>query len=136
MFCCVIEGELTLSIPATLRSKRRYDVRMFYCLNKVYKLQKGKWSEFVLSWEDPLPVATELGLFSVRKAAKWKVLTSPPSILNGLKQNVSVTEYRLGHGCVLVALSIRDTNHLYISTQKTSNLHLLGRYFKKRTICT
>ena len=136
MLCCTLEGDKCLRVPPSKHPNRRYDFKVYYSLDGIHKFQKGKWSEYVPSWEEPVPVATEFGQFATRKVAVWDACSSTPQIVGSLECEVRITEYKLGHGCTMVSVSDGSSKNLYIRTNKASNLHLLTRSFKKASLCT
>ena len=127
MLCCTLEGGRRLRIPPGKHPNRRYDFKMYYALNGIHKFQKGKWSEYIPDWEETIPVATEIGQFRTRKVSVWDACSSTPQIVGALERDITITKYKLRHGCTMVSVSDGASSDLYIRTNKASNLHLLAR---------
>lgn len=136
MLCCTLEGDKYLRVPPSKHPNRRYDFKIYYALDGIHKFQRGKWSEYVPGWEETVPVSTEIGQFVTQKVSIWEPCSSTPQIAGALVRDVTVTEYKLGHGCTMVSVAGGSTKDLYIRTNKASNLHLLTRSFKKGSLCT
>lgn len=136
MLCCTLEGSKRLRVPPNKHPNRRYDFKIYYALDGIHKVQRGKWSEYVPVWEESVPIATEIGTFVTQKVSTWDVCSSTPQIVGALERDITVTEYKLGHGCTMVSVADGSSKNLYIRTNKASNLHLLTRSFKKGSLCT
>lgn len=136
MLCCVLEGNKCLRVPPNKHPNRRYDFKIYYAMDGIHKVQRGKWSEYVPVWEETVPIATEIGTFLTQKVSTWDACSSTPQIVGALERDVTVTEYKLGHGCTMVCVDDSSSKDLYIRTNKASNLHLLTRSFKKSSLCT